>query len=143
MAAVIDISQPDRPTVLIIMRGFSGSVCLYCSAQTAAVAELAGDFRTAGVDVIVLYPGSVASVQAFKDSVAQLQDNEMSVPLPFRVALDVNQLLVQQLDVRGDLSKPTSLIIDTEGVVQWAYVGADMSDRPSVQTLLAQAQALP
>ena len=87
------------------------AVCLVLQCSNRAVAQLSPDFAAAGVDIFVLYPGSVASVQAFKDSVAQLQEQE-NMELPFRIALDVNQLLIKQLDIRGDLSKPASLILD-------------------------------
>ena len=125
---VLDLSQPEKPTLLVIMRGFSGSVCLYCASQTAALADKIDVLEEAGLEVVVLYPGPASTVPIFLDSVKQLHDD----PPPMKVALDVNQLLVSGLGIEGELSKPTTLLINTDGKVDWAYVGKDMKDRPTI-----------
>ena len=140
--SVIDLARPARPTALIIMRGFSNSICLYCSSQTAAVLKLHRDFTDAGIDIAILYPGAADSVPAFLKSAHVLAndgDNQATFPVP--VLLDVNLQLVRGLDIEDQLARPTTLIIGTDGLVGWAYVGRSMSDRPSLPQVLAVAMA--
>ena len=63
-------------------------------------------------------------------------------PIPFPVLLDENFTAVDKLGIRGDLAKPSSYIIDKQGQVRFAYVGATNADRPSVQSLLKQLDAI-
>ena len=57
---------------------------------------------------------------------------------PFPVLLDLELKGVTQLGIRQDLSKPATYIIDRQGHVRFAYVGADRADRPSVQAILSE-----
>ena len=129
---VVDLAQSRRHTLLVIMRGFSGTVCLYCATQTAAIANEMERFAAADVDLLVLFPGPEDTIMAFLDAVGQLRAEQ----LPLRVALDVNQILVRGLGVEGELARPTSLLVNPEGTIVWAYVGSDMDDRPSVADYL-------
>ena len=140
--SVLDLTKPKQTTVFVMMRGFSGSVCLYCTAQTASFMQMATEFEQANVAVVLCYPGSVVSIDAFKNAVAQLR-KDPNTKIPFQLALDVNQRLVSRMNIVGDLAKPASFIIDTNGIIRWAYVGRKMGDRPAVPTLLSFASSLP
>lgn len=135
---LVNLAAPARPTVLILMRGFSGSVCLYCASQTSALADAAATFAEAGIDIVVVFPGPVSSIPAFLNAVQQIRGE----PPPLPIALDVNLLLVQGLGIEGDLAKPTSLILGRDGRIAWAWVGTSMSDRPSAAVLLEAARAV-
>ena len=131
---VLDLSERGgRPLVVVLMRGFSGSVCLYCATQTAALADAAGRFRDAGTDVVVVYPGPTESVPSFLDAVSLVRGGG-TLALP--VALDAGLLLVSSLNLAGDLARPATLILDSQGQVRWAYVGANNADRPTVNQVL-------
>lgn len=137
---VIDLARPARPTALIIMRGFSSSICLYCSSQTAAVLKMHRDFTAAGIDIMILYPGAADSVPAFLKSARGLaKDGETGETFPVPVLLDVNLQLVRGLKIEDQLARPTTLIVGPDGLVTWAYVGRSMSDRPSLPEVLAVA----
>jgi peroxiredoxin len=62
--------------------------------------------------------------------------------IPFPVLLDVNLNAVNVFDIKGSLARPTSLVVDKSGVVRYAYAGKGFDDRPSVQTLLGELDAL-
>ncbi len=64
------------------------------------------------------------------------QEYESETPLHFPVLLDVNLGAVEKFDIKGALAKPTSLIVDKEGLVRFAYVGESYDDRPSAKLLL-------
>lgn len=52
---------------------------------------------------------------------------------PFPVLLDPGQAGVDRLGIRG---KPATYIVESDGAVQFAHVGVDPADRPSVEFLL-------
>ena len=49
---------------------------------------------------------------------------------------------VSALGIREDLSKPATYIVDQDGAVRFAYVGANRADRPSVDAVLAELQSI-
>lgn len=114
--------------VLVVMRGFSGQVCVYCATQTAALADAAARLRGQGVETLVVYPGPPAAVPAFISAVASLRGS----PPPLPVALDAGLTLVRGLEIAGNLSLPATFILDRDGVVRWTYVGTSIADRPSL-----------
>jgi peroxiredoxin len=128
----IDAFRQRGPVVVVVMRGFAGQVCLYCATQTAALSDAIGDFRDAGAEVVVVYPGPVSSVPAFVAAVQSLRAD----PPPMPLALDASLLLVRALGIEANLARPTSLVIDRAGLVRYAYVGETIADRPSVPDLL-------
>ena len=132
--SVLDIAQQrgKKPVLLIVLRGFSGQVCLYCAAQTTAISKNIQKFNDLGVEVVVVYPGPVEAVAPFIEAVRSL----VNEPLPMPVALDVSLIAVRKLGIEDNLAKPTSLIVDKLGVVRYAYVGRTIADRPSAKDLL-------
>lgn len=127
-----------RAVALVILRGFSGEVCIYCATQTAAISEAKKRFDAAGVEVIFIYPGAVESVPVFIEAVKGLHGREPAMA----VALDANLQLVHALGIEENLAKPTSILVDRHGIVRYAYVGKTIADRPSVGDLLEAAAHL-
>ena len=62
--------------------------------------------------------------------------------VPFPVLLDVELKAVDQLGIRKDLSKPATYVIDAKGEVRYAYVGEKWADRPSIETIVKQLDAI-
>lgn len=131
---VYDVAKQKgkKPVLLVVLRGFSGQVCLYCAAQTTAISKNIQKFNDMGVEVAVVYPGPVEAVAPFIEAVRSLAKE----PPPMPVALDVSLIAVRKLGIEDNLAKPTSLIIDKNGVVRYAYVGKNIADRPAVKDLL-------
>ena len=56
---------------------------------------------------------------------------------------EMREFAVGFFDIRSNLAHPSTYVIDKQGNVQLAYVGADMSaDRPSVNALLDTIRAI-
>ena len=130
---VLDLASyhDNKNVALIIMRGFSGQICIYCSTQTAALADQLNDFNKLDTEVIVVYPGPVETVGPFLDAVRSIGGDTSGLT----IALDVNLQLVDSLNIHRELAAPTSLLIDKTGTVFWAYVGKNMGDRPGINEL--------
>jgi peroxiredoxin len=134
----IDALRKQGPVLLIFLRGFSGQVCLYCAAQTTAISNSIARFNKSGIQVVVVYPGPVDAMPAFLAAVRSLANDPPLMP----VALDVSLIAVRALQIEDNLAKPTSLYIDSEGKIRYAYQGNTIADRPSVDELLRFGHSL-
>lgn len=134
----------QKTVVLVFMKGFySQGICVYCTRQTAELAQNAKNFTTAGAEILVVYPGGEDHINAFVKSVREYEkSDDPRFQLPFKVLLDVNQDVVRALKIDGDLAHPTSFILDKDGTVRYQYVGRSLSDRPKAAALLEEAKKL-
>jgi peroxiredoxin len=129
----------QKPVVLVVMRGFPGYVCMFCSAQTAMLVKNHGEFVKRGAEVLVVYPGPR---ERLDDFVRTSREQVENAAVPFRILLDPDFKAVDQLGIRGELAKPSTYILDRQGQVRFAYVGGSASDRPSLKALLEQLDQL-
>ena len=125
--------QDNKRVLMVVLRGFAGSVCPYCTAQTRALMKRIDDFKSADCEVVFVYPGSPSSIPSFLKSVSALNDTQKK---SIRILLDIDLVFIRSLGIEEKLAKPTSIIVDGKGLVQYAYIGKDLADRPTVDHLL-------
>ena len=134
-----------KHVVLIVTRGFNGAICLYCATQTSRMLTNYAKFSQRDAEVIVAFPVlSAEDSQRHRDFAVSVK-NKLDTPvekIPFPIVLDVELKAVDHLGIRKDLSKPATYILDKQGQTRFAYVGESLADRPSVQALLDQLDAL-
>lgn len=139
-----DVGQRSH-TVVVVLRGYAGMLCMYCTTQTSRLIANYEEFRRRDAEVVVVYPVMVAkdsaTFQQLLDS-AQTQRDAVEEDVPFPVLLDVELGMVDGLGIRRALSLPATYILDAEGQVRFAYVGQSIADRPSVKALLAELDRL-
>jgi antitoxin component YwqK of YwqJK toxin-antitoxin module/peroxiredoxin len=138
----LDLKQfrGEREVLLVILRGYAGYVCAYCAAQTKALRDHFEEFEALNTEVVIVYPGNRDRLEAFLKSYESLVDEEGE--LPFTVAYDQDFEMVDSLELRSDLALPTTLLIDKDGVVRYAYIGTDKTDRPTAESLIAAIKRL-
>jgi antitoxin component YwqK of YwqJK toxin-antitoxin module/peroxiredoxin len=122
-----------KNVLVVILRGFVGEVCVYCVAQTEALSRCRDRLDALGIEVLVVYPGAKENEKSFEQAYAQTFGK--GAP-PYRVFYDPDLELVKKLGVDGDLAFPTTLIVDKEGIVRYAYVGEHRADRPAAKKLI-------
>ncbi len=127
--------------ILVITRGYNGSICPYCATQTSRLIANYPKLQAQNAEVLVVYPldkpADAARLDDFvKKAVTSLPAAEHKVPFP--LLLDVELKAVDQLGIRRDLSKPATYIFDKDGQLRFAYVGTSLADRPSIKALLDQ-----
>ncbi|MBC8115001.1 MAG: peroxiredoxin family protein, partial [Candidatus Saccharimonas sp.] len=127
--------------ILVITRGYAGSICPYCATQTSRLIANYKKLQAQNAEVLVVYPlEKPADTPKLDDFVARavksLPTAEHKVPFP--LLLDVELKAVDELGIRRDLSKPATYIFDKEGQLRFAYVGTSLADRPSIKALLDQ-----
>ena len=137
--------------VLVVTRGnttrgipgaYDGNICLYCATQTSRLIANYKAIDERGAEVVVVFPVKQA---ADSDSLGQfnrvVQRDGVGDP-PFPLVLDVELRAVDRLGIRADLARPATYILDKQGQLRFAYVGATIADRPSVQSILEQLDAI-
>ena len=127
--------------VLVITRGFSGSLCPFCQTQSSRLVANYEQFANRDAQVLLVYPGGREHLQDFIDA-AQKSEKEEVDDVPFPILLDEDLTAVNFLQIAADLALPSTYILDKQGSVRFAYVGEAPNDRPSVKALLAQLDLL-
>ncbi len=131
--------------VLVVTRGFAGSVCLYCATQTSRLLSNYSQFAKRDAEVVVVFPIETPDDSRRHRDFAVSVKNQLDTPIekiPFPIVLDIELKVVDQLGIRKDLSKPATYILDKQGQTRFAYVGESLADRPSVKALLEQLDLL-
>lgn len=136
----VDLKQyrGKKNVVLVVTRGFNGYICPYCTAQTSRLIRNYDEFRKRDAEVLVVYPGPSQGVPEFVRAVQA----QAGAAIPFPLLLDEESRAVDQLQIRADLAKPSTYVLDRQGQVRFAYVGTTVVDRPSVKAVLKQLDAL-
>lgn len=140
--ADLDLSSfGGQKVVLVVLRGYSGQVCVYCTAQTKALYKSGAveSFKELGASLQIVYPGERNGLEAFRRAYASL--NEAELP-PYGVLYENDYIVSKMLDLEGSKVIPSTFILDEEGIVRFAYIGKSKEDRPPVTLLIDELKAL-
>jgi peroxiredoxin len=130
-----------KNVVLVMTRGMIGySFCAYCSGQTSRLISNYKEFARRDAEVLLVIPGPKDRVEQFLTK-ARADAGDRAVPFP--VLFDEDYRAVNRLGIRAEQAKPSTYILDKQGQVRFAYVGATMTDRPSIKAMLRQLDAIP
>ncbi|QDU79795.1 AhpC/TSA family protein [Polystyrenella longa] len=135
-----------KKTVLVVTRGNTVPICPFCSTQTSRYVMYYKRFQNMGAEVLLVYPiESEFTRDGIDQFLAESQQNhgwkQEETELP--ILIDSELELVNYLGIRKDLSKPSTYIFDESGEITFAYVGRDLTDRPSIQSVLDHLEDLP
>ncbi len=137
----LDANVGRKHTLVVVLRGFGGQVCVYCTAQTKALAKEAARLAALDTDVLVVFPGPSSGLDAFMEAYERTFGKGERPPYTF--AYDSDMKLVEALGIVDNIAVPSVLLLDKEGLIRWSHVAKDLSDRPSATQILKQIEALP
>ncbi len=133
-----------KSVVVVILRGVpkdtAGEFCVNCLAQVGGLMANREAIAQRGAEVVVLFPGPTETLDQFilQARARSYGNAEMTFPL----VIDRDFAIADRLDIRGDLVKPSTYILDKQGRLVYAYVGSTTGDRPSMKALLGQLDKL-
>ncbi len=131
----------EKNVVLIFTQGFYGTLCPFCTTQTARLIANYDKFKELETEVLVVYPGPRDHLDEFV-KVAQTDSKAQLERVPFPILLDEEFKAVNFFEIRSQNAHPSTYVIDKQGNVLLAYVGKDhTADRPSVKRILESLQA--
>lgn len=123
--------------VLVFTEGFAGGMlCPFCKTQTSRLVANFERFEELETKVFVVYPGATDHLDEFIEAARTTEKRQVS-KVPFPLVLDEQLEAVKFFNISSNLAHPSTFIIDKQGNVKLAYVGADMTaDRPSISAML-------
>ncbi|MBX3466142.1 MAG: peroxiredoxin family protein [Planctomycetes bacterium] len=133
-----------RPLILVFNRGFAGFVCPYCATYTAQLAARYQEIRALGGEVLLVYPtrdADEAKVLEFADAVNEILAEEGGDALPFPVFLDRGLAATVRFNLTGDITRPSTFVLDRAGVLRYAYVGSAPDERPAIDRVVEELRA--
>lgn len=133
-----------RPIVLVFNRGFAGYICPYCTTYTAQLATRYEEIKSIGGELLLVYPTrdtDEARAIEFTDAVNEILAAEGKEGLPFPVFLDRGLMATMRFNLTGDLTKPSTFVLDRAGVIRYAYVGNAPDERPAVDRVIEELRA--
>ena len=119
------------PAVVVFYRGHW---CGYCQKQFKALAAEHDELANMGVTLV--------AVSAAREDPAEMQQKSGAT---FPLYVDPDLELIKSwgvFDSENEIAKPATFVIDADGTVAYAYVGADKADRPAWDEVKAKLAAM-
>lgn len=132
-----------RPSVLLFVRG---NWCPFCSKQVKNLTRFYKEINDSGAHLILVTPKPLETTRR----VADFFDVKFEFWLDESLAIGKQLGLVQESAVPDDYEKeygsdtlwPTSLIVDSEGIIRHTELSRFIADRPDPEKLLRIVRAL-
>jgi peroxiredoxin len=127
--------------VLIVLRGWPGYQCPFCTRQARDFVDNAERFRAAGVQVVMVYPGPANDLKAHATEFL----NDKSWPKDFLFVIDPDYSFTKSYGLRWEAPRetayPSTFIVGKDGKVLFAHVSKQHGDRVSSATVLKALHA--
>jgi peroxiredoxin Q/BCP len=127
--------------VLVVLRGWPGYQCPYCTKQAHDYVNNAEKLKAAGVQVVMVYPGPADDLKAH---VTEFLENK-DWPKDFLFVLDPDYSFTKSYGLRWNAPKetsyPSTFIISKEGKVTFAHVSKQHGDRVGSDAVLKALNA--
>lgn len=131
------------PVVVVVLRGWPGYQCPFCSAQFADFLGHEKEFQAAQTRVLFVYPGPA---DGLREHAAEFQKDR---PLPenFRLLVDPDYKFAIAHGLRWDAPRetvyPATFVLDRGGVIRFAQVSHEHGGRVPAKEILTVLASLP
>jgi peroxiredoxin len=124
------------PVVLVVLRGWPGYQCPFCTRQFGDYLTNAARFDASAARVLFIYPGPVDGLKAHAEAFLASR----SMPARFRILLDPDYAFTQAYGLRWDAPEetayPSTFVLDKNGVITFAQTSRTHGDRVTADTVL-------
>lgn len=131
------------PVVLVLLRGWPGYQCPFCTRQFADFLRHAAEFEAAGARVVWVYPGPSDSVQQHASEFLASR----ALPAAFRITTDPDYLFTNAYGLRWDAPQetayPATFVIDRGATVRFAQISVGHDGRALATDVLKALETLP
>jgi peroxiredoxin len=118
-----------KPVVLVVLRGWPGYQCPLCTRQVNDFVSHASEFDAAGAQVLMVYPGPAADLNAHAQEFLQ----NKNWPKNFFFVVDPDYTFTKayglRWEARSETAYPSTFILDKENKVRFAHVSKQHGDR--------------
>ena len=136
-AVTLSAEKGGHGLVLVVLRGFPGYICPFCTAQVHDFAAHASEFKAKNTRVLLVYPGPPADLDQHAKEFLQKQAG-----LPSNVVLvtdpdyKVTNLYGLRWDSPHETAYPSTFVLDKKGIVVFEKISREHGDRLSAQDAL-------
>lgn len=131
------------PVVLVVLRGYPGYQCPFCTKQVGELISKGEEFARRKATVVLVYPGPSEGLKKYAGDFVAGKD----IPKNFRFTIDPGYRFTQSYGLRWDAPNetayPSAFVIDRKGQIAYAKVSHSHGDRAPVESLFASLDALP
>lgn len=124
------------PVVLVVLRGWPGYQCPFCTRQFGEYLAHAADLQATGAQVLFVYPGPADGLDAH----AKAFTADRPLPENFHILLDPDYTFTQSYGLRWDAPKetayPSTFVLDRRGIVTFARTSHAHGERVPVADIL-------
>ena len=130
--------------VLVVLRGYPGYQCPYCTKQVHDFLQNAEQFRAASAEVLLVYPGPPADLDQHAREFLVKQN-----PLPpsIHLVIDPDYTFTNQYGLRWDAphetAYPSTFLIDRQNQIFFRKVSKAHGDRTTAAEILAELTKVP
>lgn len=133
--ALSDVAA-QQPVVLIVLRGYPGYQCPACNQQVVQFLEKAEKFKTAGVQVLIVYPGPARDL----DKHAKELVRDKTIPDHFQLLLDPDYSFTKayhlRWNARNETAYPATFVIQKDLQITYAKVSKTHGGRTNPDEVL-------
>lgn len=128
----------ERPVVLVMLRGWPGYQCPFCTRQVQDFVARAPEFKRRNATVVMVYPGPAEQLTVHaKEFLADKQ-----WPADFVFAVDPDYAFTHAYGLRWDAPKetayPATFVVERGGRIRFAHVSRSHGDRLSAARAIAE-----
>ena len=131
------------PVVLVVLRGYPGYQCPFCTRQVGELVGRADDFAKRKSAVVLVYPGPSEGLKRYASEFAAGKN----IPATFRFTIDPGYAFTGSYGLRWDAphetAYPSTFVIGRNGRVAYAKVSPGHGYRAPIAEVLAALDGLP
>lgn len=131
------------PVVLVVLRGYPGYQCPFCTKQVGELILKGDEFAKRKATVVLVYPGPAEGLKGRAGEFVVGKD----LPKGFRFAVDPGYRFTESYGLRwnapNETAYPSTFVIGRDGRVAYAKVSRAHGDRAPVADVLAALDKLP
>ena len=124
------------PVILVVLRGWPGYQCPFCTRQFGEYMSRAADVTATGAHVLFIYPGPADGLKEHAEELLK----STTLPAAYRVLLDPGYTFTLAYGLRWDApmetAYPSTFVIDKGGTVAFARTSHAHDDRVPVADVL-------
>jgi peroxiredoxin Q/BCP len=129
-------------TVLVVLRGFPGYQCPYCTKQVHDFVAHSDGFAAKKANVLLVYPGPPAELdQHAKEFLAKQSDLPANVKLVIDPDYKVTNLYGLRWDAPHETAYPSTFILDSHDKIVFEKISHTHGDRVTAQDILDRLAA--
>lgn len=134
--------QQGHDLVLVVLRGFPGYQCPFCTAQVHDFIKHASGFAAKNATVLLVYPGPPAELdQRANEFLAKQPELPSNVVLVTDPDYKVTNLYGLRWDAPDETAYPSTFILDKKGTIVFEKISHAHDDRLSAQDAIDHLRA--